>query len=575
MDSPRYLRGNQALLYEIADLARVRYRSIPNIIRDLALWLTATWISELVNNPFLTVIAVGFIGAIPMHDLMVHGHEGVHGLICRKRSINEFFNWFNHALVGISGTAYRAFHLTHHRLAHTDQDPELSVLSLFGRNPPGWLYLFVPILGYFGFNFWALRFDTKYANRKTIAIDLILAATMHLAILVLIGARAYLIYVICPIITSLAATNAFRSICEHHGLPRGSSWLNTRAMKTHPLLECLWSNVNYHLEHHLFSFVPFHMLPKLRRILKDEYKERGSTLDSGYLSTSLRLLCTAEHIATTKRCLVDPNTFSFRLKVAWFKDILKNSECRRYLWSLYYAGEAYVELHPNGVFIAHLASPLCRLLDRHLADETRHAEIFRQLLLQEGAQPEKLSEIEDLGWYSLNKMVPDIVRKGQSGLPFTSEESARYMSFLHTLELRSISDLYALLTAARELKMYELCSNIETIIPDEVFHAVYTHRAVVQLVGASNARALFDSMRRKEVFHYTDFCLAILRRFVSLKAIPQKREDYLRWKVMELACLFHCAFPFLPIFENPPHSIAPNENLKRYVEKKTPVSLAS
>ena len=76
---------------------------------------------------------------------------------------------------------------------------------------------------------------------------------LHLGIAVLLGWRRYLIFVIAPMLSGLYAASVFRSVTEHHDVTEGSVWTNARSIVTHPALEFLWSNVNYHLEHHLYK----------------------------------------------------------------------------------------------------------------------------------------------------------------------------------------------------------------------------------------------------------------------------------------------------------------------------------
>src|SRR5438045_2349558 len=96
-------------------LAHSPYLAIPRISLDLGLWAGAIILATRWTSPWITLLAIAFIGAIPLHDLLVHGHDSTHRLVSRVRRLNEFFLWLNHAFVGISGTAYRTFHLDHHR----------------------------------------------------------------------------------------------------------------------------------------------------------------------------------------------------------------------------------------------------------------------------------------------------------------------------------------------------------------------------------------------------------------------------------------------------------------------------
>ncbi len=41
-------------------------------------------------------------------------------------------------------------------------------------------------------------------------------------------------------------------------------------------------NINYHLEHHLFPGMPWYNLPKVHRLLQDEYRQAGSSVYPSY-----------------------------------------------------------------------------------------------------------------------------------------------------------------------------------------------------------------------------------------------------------------------------------------------------
>ncbi len=46
--------------------------------------------------------------------------------------------------------------------------------------------------------------------------------------------------------------------------------LNTRTVYMNPLCRFLYVNMNYHIEHHMFPMVPFHALPRLHEMVKDQ-----------------------------------------------------------------------------------------------------------------------------------------------------------------------------------------------------------------------------------------------------------------------------------------------------------------
>jgi fatty acid desaturase len=530
------------------------YWSVPRIAVDLTVWVLAALGAQRIGATWATVAAVAFIGAVPMHDLLVHGHEGVHRHLARRRGLNELGTWLTHALIGVSGTAYRRFHLAHHRWAQTVRDPEYHLLHRAASGAPGWSYLAIPLLAHAYVNTYPLRARATPRVRWLLARDAVGIVLLHAALAVALGPRAYLTFVVAPTFTSLAAVVVLRSLCEHHATPTGDPWTNTRTMNAGPVLDLLWSNTSYHLEHHLFPYVPFHALPAVRAELEPEMRRRGSAIDEGFWGPALRLLRHRTHFATARPAAVTPapafvdvRSLAFRMKVRWFLDLLARPAARRHLFSLYYAGEAYVELHPDGVFIDRLPAPLGAQLRRQLQDETRHAGVFRRRLAADGDIPAALPPRQDVGFYLLTHVLPEIRAELGGTAPFTPELTRRYMAFLHVLELRSLGDLCALIRAAEIRGETDLAAELREVLRDERFHARYTHRAVMN-GDPQEGRAVLERARRAERRHYRTVLLAILRRFEELGARPRALAGSLRWTAMKGLAAAGLAVPLLPLF---------------------------
>jgi fatty acid desaturase len=215
----------------------------------------------------MTAAAVFFIGVAPFHDLLILGHEGTHRMISRHRVLNELAGGFALALAGISNTAHRAFHLKHHRQPHTAADPEFQLFERVAPGVPGWAYLLIPAAAAAGIDHYGLRHRRL---RAAVARELLAVALLHAALAWALGGWGYLLFVIAPGFTGLFCATVLRSICEHHAVPEGGAWENARSVATGRVVEFFWSNVNYHLEHHLYPGVPYHRLPELRRLLRPE-----------------------------------------------------------------------------------------------------------------------------------------------------------------------------------------------------------------------------------------------------------------------------------------------------------------
>jgi len=279
------------------DLSTRSYRSIPRIFLDLLLWMGAAALAMYLHRWWFTAAGIFVIGFGPFHDLLVQGHEGTHNLISRNRRVNDFFTWFTLGLTGISAEAHRRFHLDHHHYAHTAEDPEYQFFDRVVRGVPGWAYFFIPVFAQLGVNTYGLQKKMPAEVRRRVLLELAGAAVLHGTLMFVVGWRRYLLFVIAPMVTGLYVASVLRAVTEHHDVTAGSEWTNARSIVTHPLIEFLWSNVNYHLEHHLYPSVPYHALPELRKALGTDYQAHRSNVESGYGRTALTLLCDPRHFA--------------------------------------------------------------------------------------------------------------------------------------------------------------------------------------------------------------------------------------------------------------------------------------
>lgn len=289
------MRTDERLREVIKALANAPYWAVGRILVDLGLWVGAAFLALRIGSWWAIAIAIAFIGAVPLHDLLVHGHDGTHRMVSRNRWLNEFFLWLNHAFTGISGTAYRAFHLDHHRYAQTDRDPEVRLIRRLSGGR-GWGYLLLPMTSHLAVNGYPFYGMKRAGVRARTIADLAAAVALHGALAAAVGLRTYLLFCVAPVFTSLGAVVVLRSICEHHGTEAGDRWSNTRTMDAGRLLGMLWSNTNYHLEHHLAPRVPFQNMPRLRRLLLDHAEGRRIVVGRGYARTAFALLSEPEHV---------------------------------------------------------------------------------------------------------------------------------------------------------------------------------------------------------------------------------------------------------------------------------------
>ncbi|TVQ93723.1 MAG: fatty acid desaturase [Deltaproteobacteria bacterium] len=505
--------------------------SIPRLGVDLILWLTIALVAEAIGHPVAAVLAAIAIGFGPLHDVLVHGHEATHGNASRSRRLNAAVLWLCHALVGLSGRAYRSFHLDHHRAGHGPDDSEL---VLYGPKPRGVDYLRIAWASHWVINTYRGRTPVCPAH---VWADLAGATLLHAAIVAVVGPRGWVFYLIVPALTALPVAVILRAITEHHGAPLGG----TRATAAHPLLRLLWSNVDHHLEHHLAPSVPWHRLPQVRRRLE------GITYDRGLIPTALRLLAEPQHIAADAFVRRD---LAHRIKTRWFRDILRSAPARRHLWSLYFHGEAYEQLHPLGVWIDKLEPRLGRNLRLQLDEENHHATLFAGLLdAMGGYTPRPLDGEEDVGWFLLHHVIPDVCEAAGRPGRFDRMETMRYLGFLHALESRSVSDLCALRDAAEAEGLDEIACIVTRILEDERWHASWTWVALCRTAhDPDEALAVFEPIRRAERRASLRVVKRLLVVFTELGAAP-RGLDRLRWSIMAVAARLGLAVPLLPLHD--------------------------
>jgi fatty acid desaturase len=261
--------------------------SVPRIGLDLVGWAAAVVAAEAVGHPVAIATAVALIGAFPLHDLLVHGHEAMHGNASRRRWLNGAVLWFTHALVGISGRAHRAFHFDHHRFVGTERDPEQRIHGELSGRSVFWGTLRVAALAHLFVNGHPWRGAVARVTPGQVAVDLVGAVVLHTVLIAAFGGRLWLLYGVLPAVTGLPLVAALRAAAEHLA-PRATDLQHTRLYAARRVGQLAWSQVDHHVEHHLCPGVPWHRLPELRRRLLPHYRELGVQVDQGLFRTAMR-----------------------------------------------------------------------------------------------------------------------------------------------------------------------------------------------------------------------------------------------------------------------------------------------
>ena len=213
-------------------------------------------------------------------------HEFGHRSVFRTRWLNDFFYHISCFLDYFEVYKWRWSHTHHHsRTIHLDIDYEIQVArpanlwNLFFKD----VFAIDRVWAEFKTTFWhSLGIMTPVAKDcvpESERWKMIWNCRLYMAIKIGIIIWAYQIgsflpcmFFITPLIYG-ATLFQFVAMLQHGGL-KADSWdhrESTRTVYLNPILGwCMYMNMQYHIEHHIFPQVPFYNLPKLHEIIKDQ-----------------------------------------------------------------------------------------------------------------------------------------------------------------------------------------------------------------------------------------------------------------------------------------------------------------
>lgn len=251
-------------------------------------------------NPLTFPVAVMVIGGRQL-GLAILMHDAAHGSLFADRRLNDSVgSWLCAYPVFTSLMLYRPYHLQHHGFTQQPEDPDLALSAAF---PVSRRSLRRKLLR-------DLTGQTAYLRRgdqiRRVLGPSDLGVVARLgnlwrrekgpltANLALFGGLAavgfwwlYPVLWLVPLATWYQLASRVRNIAEHAVVPdNGDPLCNTRTTHANPMIRLLlvpyW--VNFHLEHHLFMFVPCWRLPAAHRLLVDGRRGRRMEFKPGYLA---------------------------------------------------------------------------------------------------------------------------------------------------------------------------------------------------------------------------------------------------------------------------------------------------
>lgn len=234
-------------------------------------------------NPLTFLLAVAIIGARQL-GLAVLMHDGAHGVLAENPRLNMFLSQWLCAYPMLADTAaYRRYHLVHHRNTQQENDPDLVLSKPFPITRKSfWRKMFRDLTGQTGYQQRKAQFlnalgpaDMPWDKRlDRLASKLGRGIFMNVVLFTLLALAGewhlYFMLWLVPFLTWHQAVTRIRNIAEHAMVPDNDDpFRNARTTRTGPLTRLFLAPnwVNYHVEHHLFMWVPCYRLPKLHRYL--------------------------------------------------------------------------------------------------------------------------------------------------------------------------------------------------------------------------------------------------------------------------------------------------------------------
>lgn len=284
------------MLNERSDLAGWNIIITTWLIIAFAFALPMVWL-----NPLTIIISLVLLGGRQLAMAIIM-HDGSHRSLFKTRWLNDFCSqWLSAYTIFQNTERYREYHLRHHKLTGTENDPDLPLANKFPV-PKKVLYrnflrdfsgivgiksVLASVLMGMGILKYQLNGRADFENLdekpkgyilhmslKNLGGPIIVNFLMWFALYLLGNGWLYLLWPIA-FITVYMFFLRIRSIAEHALTPSPFDALQnartTRARWYHRLTVAPL-NVNYHLEHHMLMAVPYHKLPLVHKMLR----ERGA-----------------------------------------------------------------------------------------------------------------------------------------------------------------------------------------------------------------------------------------------------------------------------------------------------------
>lgn len=206
-------------------------------------------------------------------------HEATHKTPFASEALNEWVGWATGVLILQPFLWFRYFHLVHHRYTNDpENDPELAGLPK-PDNWPDFLW-HLSSIGYWRAKavlIWTLCFgtisapylpDRTHPRLRREARGMLVIYGVALAFTLLVHPVLFWVWLV-PLFLGFPVLRLYL-LAEHGRCPTVANMFdNTRTTYTNRIVRFLAWNMPYHIEHHSFPQVPFHLLPAFNITIRD------------------------------------------------------------------------------------------------------------------------------------------------------------------------------------------------------------------------------------------------------------------------------------------------------------------
>lgn len=220
---------------------------------------------------YISLFLNGVLIAILLNTLGTLVHEAQHNILTNTRSWNEFWGRVFSAFLIFPYYTGKVFHLEHHRYEREkDKDPE----NLF-HDQSFWRAFFTGHNEYTRLHWQRMLHYLLHAKNKKdqwgAAVDLIwnLGGVVFFLIFFVTLKMSFWVAFL-PAFIAGPLVFSFRYMTDHYGMDEKPKSVResyqrpiSRVIFTAPILEWLWSHINYHQVHHHFPQISHNNLPEV------------------------------------------------------------------------------------------------------------------------------------------------------------------------------------------------------------------------------------------------------------------------------------------------------------------------